>query len=364
MSALISGHGLGVYRQARTRTTAAAAVVLIVPFALLVALARAVVPVGDAQERMRLLGIAGVALGAGLVLAVGFGRFVSNHILKLACELERALSAVDQRELERDNAQQELIRKLEDERELVKEKVQFESQLAEYEKYAALAQLALGAAHEINNPLLGILSHLELELKQERDADRAGEIEQCINATRRISNTLKSLISYARPGPLQLSRISFDRLVNETLTFLRHQPLFHNIKLETQVPSDLPSITADANQISQVLVNLLLNAAQAMPSGGAVTISAKTFCNERIEVRVSDTGCGIPEDILQHIFEPFFTTKRGKGTGLGLSISQSYIRSHGGEITAESKVGCGTAVRFTLPVAARVNAATAHDVIT
>lgn len=350
MNDVVAGQGLGIYRQARIRTTVAAAIVLFGPFCIFYFFADHYVWNTSPQFRdATVLYLVGAGV-VGLVLSVGFGRFVSNHILKLARSLEKALNAVEQRERERDSAQQELIRKLEDERELVKQKVQFESQLAEYEKYAALAQLALGAAHEINNPLLGILSHLELELKQATDIDQRTEIQQCIDATRRISNTIKSLLTYARPGPLQLSKISLDRLITETLTFLRHQPAFRNVQLEKHVAPDLPAITADANQISQVLVNLLLNAVQAMPQGGALRLTAGITA-DRVEVGVSDTGTGIPADILAHIFDPFFTTKRGKGTGLGLSISQSYIRHHGGEISAESTVGRGTTVRFTLPLA-------------
>ncbi|HVO63350.1 MAG TPA: ATP-binding protein [Terriglobales bacterium] len=271
---------------------------------------------------------------------------------KLIVDLKEARETAQQRERERDSAQDELFRRLYEQRELNKEKTQFQAQLAEYEKYAALAQLALGAAHEINNPLLGILSHLELELKQAEGEERA-EIEQCIDGAKRISSTLRGLLNYARPGPLVLSKISLQRLVADTLNFLEHQPMMRGKKLENNVPPELPFIRADANQISQVLMNLLLNAAQATKEGGTITISASklTFVNA-IEIRVGDTGAGIPPDILPHIFEPFFTTKRGKGTGLGLSISQAYIRGHNGDIRVDSVPGHGTSVTITLPVRA------------
>lgn len=265
-------------------------------------------------------------------------------------QLREARETLQQRERERDAAQDELFRRLYEQRELNKEKIQFQSQLAEYEKYAALAQLALGAAHEINNPLLGILSHLELELKKAEGEERA-EIDQCIDGAKRISSTLRGLLNYARPGPLVLSKISLQRLVADTLSFLEHQPMMRGKKLDNNMPPDLPFIRADANQISQVLMNLLLNAAQATAEGGSIAISASklTFVNA-IEIRVTDTGAGIPPDILPHIFEPFFTTKRGKGTGLGLSISQAYIRGHNGDIRVDSVLGHGTSVTMTLPV--------------
>jgi signal transduction histidine kinase len=284
-----------------------------------------------------------VLLGAVLLVAYLLIRAARRQTIKargLATHLES----------ERDLAQRALVQKLEQERELSKEKMQFESQLTEYEKYASLAQLALGAAHEINNPLLGILSHLELDWK-DADGDRRAEIEQCIEGARRISSAVRGLLDYARQGPLTLTEVDLRKLVSDALRFVEHQPLFRGIQLQNCVPHDLPTITADANQLSQILMNLLLNAAQATPTGGTITVLAeKVRFSGMIELRVSDTGTGIPEDILPHVFEPFFTTKRGKGTGLGLSITRNYVRRHGGDIQVSSIPGVGTAVRVTLPI--------------
>jgi signal transduction histidine kinase len=294
-----------------------------------------------------ILALALCAAGATLVFRQQFRR----EAVRLRHELQEARELAGQREQERDLAQAELFRRLYEEGELNKEKIQFQAQLAEYEKYAALAQLALGAAHEINNPLLGMLSHLELELKSTADPEQRLEIEQCIQGARRISATLRGLVNYARPGPLVLSKISLHRLVADTLAFLEHQPIVRGKRLENQVPADLPHIRADANQLSQVLMNLLLNAAEATPEGGVITLSANrlTFV-DTIEIRVTDTGSGIPPDVLSHVFDPFFTTKRGRGTGLGLSISQAYVRSHNGEIRIDSVVGHGTTVTLSLPI--------------
>jgi signal transduction histidine kinase len=297
--------------------------------------------------------LSAVALGlaAGLIGGLSLYAFSRAQYRKLFRQMQIALELSDHNERERDLAQQELVRRLEEERELAKEKLQFKAQLADYEKFASLAQLALGAAHEINNPLLGILSHLEWEKKHSKDADARDEIEQCIEGAKRISAAVRGLLNYARPGPLLLGRLHLDLLVSETISFIAHQPMFRMIRLENRVPSDLPEITADANQISQVLMNLLLNAAQATPPGGTVSVSAeKVMFNEKIELRVTDTGTGIPADILPHIFEPFFTTKRNQGTGLGLSISQAYVRSHSGTIHVESMPNRGTTVRIVLPL--------------
>ena len=271
---------------------------------------------------------------------------------KRACEaLKQATEWNRQLERERNQAQEEVFRRLQEDRELNKEKFQFQAQLAEYEKYSTLAQLALGAAHGINNPLLGILSHLELELKSANDPDQRWEVEQCIAGTKRISATLRGLVNYARPGPLVLSNLSLRRLVADTLSFLEGQPALRGKQAENQVPEDLPHILVDSNQLSQVLMNLLINAAEATPDGGRITISAnQPAFADSIEIRVSDTGCGIPPDILPHVFEPFFTTKHGKGTGLGLSISATYVRRNKGEIRIDSELNHGTAVTIKLPL--------------
>ena len=286
-----------------------------------------------------------------LLIAVMVWWMTRRRYLRSCNELARTVEVARQREQERDLAQEELAKRLQQERELAREKTQFQAQLAEYEKYAALAQLAMGAAHEINNPLLGIFSHLELELRAAKDDEQRAEIEQCIEGAKRISATIHGLLNYARPGPLLISRIHLDRLVDDTFGFLRHQPLFHGIELVKDIPADLPQVSADANQLSQVLMNLLLNAGQATEEGGRISVTARKIkFEEQIEIAVSDTGCGIPTDLLSRVTEPFFTTKRGKGTGLGLSISQAYMRSHKGDLQIDSQPGRGTTVRITLPI--------------
>jgi signal transduction histidine kinase len=291
-----------------------------------------------------------LAAALGVVMFLTW-RLHRKDVSRITHELKQAHDLAEQREHERDLAQEELFRRLYEERELNKEKIQFQSQLTEYEKYAALAQLALGAAHEINNPLLGILSHLELELNAAQDQEQRLEIEQCIAGARRISSTLRGLVNYARPGPLVLSKINLQRLASDTIAFIEHQPMLRGKHLLNQIATDLPHIRADANQLSQVLMNLVLNAVEATSEGGTITVSASKLAYvDMIEVCVTDTGCGIPSDVLAHVFEPFFTTKRGRGTGLGLSICHAYVRSHNGEIRVDSVVGHGTTVTLTLPI--------------
>ena len=337
----------GSYMRIWLISTLTVAAIFLVPFALFFLL----FDLGNPRLKQTILIEALPCVAIGLILAAIAGNRAVWYLRQTTARIERAYNLARDRERERDLAQQELIKRLKEERQLAQQKVQFESQLAEYEKYAALAQLALGAAHEINNPLLGILSHLELALREARSDDDRIELEQCIEGTKRISQTIRGLLNYTRPDPLLLTRISLTRLVDDTFSFLAHQPMFRGIKLEKRIPPDLPEISADANQLSQILMNLLLNAAQASPDGGAITIAAqKVKFVDSVEIVISDTGNGIPADVLPHVFEPFFTTKRGKGTGLGLSISQAYVRSHGGDIRIDSLPTRGTNVRITLPI--------------
>jgi signal transduction histidine kinase len=343
----------------RRRIAMLGALTFLIPFGLYIALVARI----DRVELRLVLLYASPFLALGVVMVALAWAYAMNSIERLTGELYEALRTSEDRQRERDQAHQELAHRFDEERELVRQKEQFQTQLAEYEKYAALAQLALGAAHEINNPLLGILSHLELEARSAPEARRQ-EIQQCIEGATRISFTVRSLLNYARPAPLRLSHVNLERMIADTLSFLQHQPLFLGIQLELHVDPDTPAITADANQISQIMTNLLLNAAQATPAGGSITVTVeKVKFEDRLSIRVTDTGEGIPADVLPHVFEPFFTTKRGKGTGLGLSITEAHVRSHGGVIRLESVPGRGTTVEAILPVCQKQVSEAAPEVV-
>jgi signal transduction histidine kinase len=225
------------------------------------------------------------------------------------------------------------------------------NQLADYEKLSALSQLALGAAHEINNPLLGITSYIELLIEDEKDVEKKTQAKHVLDSAYRISETVKGLLNFARPSPPSFTKISINKLISETLSFLNHQPLFKRIKMKTVLSDSVPQITADANQIRQVLINIFLNAAQATPQGGTITASTrKVKFEDSVEIKITDTGSGISKDDLKRVFDPFFTTKKGEGTGLGLSISYSYVKSHSGQICIDSTPGEGTDVTILLPI--------------
>lgn len=233
----------------------------------------------------------------------------------------------------------------------ITEREKLQQQLAEYEKLSALSQLALGAAHEINNPLQGISSYLETLAEQSKDEKEREQINLVLENVTRISQTIRGLLNFARPSPPQFTKLNLNQLIDDTLSFLSYQPIFRKIKIIKMLAPALPQITADINQIRQVLTNIFINAAQAMPEGGELkVVTSKVKFKDFVQIDISDTGCGIPPENLKRIFEPFFTTKKKQGTGLGLSISLSYIRNHGGEISVQSQVDQGTTFTILLPV--------------
>ncbi len=233
----------------------------------------------------------------------------------------------------------------------ITERKKLREQLAEYEKLSALSQLALGAAHEINNPLLGISSYLELLLDQAKDKKGKEEIEFVLSSVYRISETIRGLLNFARPTPPQFTKVNINQLIEDTLSFLSHQPIFRKINIIKTLAPSLPQITADLNQIRQVLINIFINAAQSMPEGGEMKVAtSKIKFKEWIQIDISDTGPGISQENLKKIFNPFFTTKKNEGTGLGLSISLSYIKNHRGDILVQSELGRGTTFSILLPI--------------
>jgi len=234
----------------------------------------------------------------------------------------------------------------------VTERKRLRNQLAQYEKYSALSQLALGAAHEINNPLLGISSYLE-NLEEEEDLDKKSrkEISLVLENVYRISETIRGLLNFARPAPPQYTKVNLNQLIEETISFISHQPIFRKVHFEKKLSSSIPNITADHNQIRQVLINMFLNAAQSMSDEGQLTVTTtKVKFKETVQIDISDTGKGISKENIKKIFDPFFTTKKAKGTGLGLSISMSYLKNHKGDISVKSELNKGTTFSIFLPI--------------
>lgn len=226
-----------------------------------------------------------------------------------------------------------------------------QSQLVRSGKLASLGELVAGIAHEINNPLTGILVFANLLDDDVRlHPDLRADLAVIQRETQRCSAIVQRLLAFSREAPPQKKSVDLHPLLDNTLQLLEKQPSFKNIQLIRNYAPDLPAIEVDEGQLSQVFMNILLNAVQAMPDGGPLKLQTLPIAGERVEIVITDRGCGMDEPQLARIFDPFYTTKP-TGTGLGLSVSYGIIESHGGNIRVESKVEQGTEIRIELPIA-------------
>lgn len=226
-------------------------------------------------------------------------------------------------------------------------------QLVSSEKMASLGKLAAGIAHEINNPLGGILIYSSLLMEDLREDDpKRADLERIVQEAGRCKEIVKSLLEFARQTEPKMEPTDINRAITDGLFFLENQALFHNIRIIKQLDPFLPFVRGNAGQIKQVFMNIIVNAAEAMHGNGTLTITTTPSPDRKmVFVEFTDTGEGIAEENLTRIFDPFFTTKDvGKGTGLGLSTSYGIVESHGGKIRVKSKVGEGTTFTIELPV--------------
>jgi two-component system NtrC family sensor kinase len=224
-------------------------------------------------------------------------------------------------------------------------------QLGQSAKLASIGRLAAGIAHEINNPLTGVLTfaHL-LRQKTTMDEQSKEDIDVIVRETTRVREIVQGLLNFARESPPQKQLLDINEVLSQAMTLVRSQKEFRNITVEEKLASNLPYILGDKNQLQQVFLNLSLNACEAMEKGGTLSI-ATSFRDGNVIISFRDTGCGIRKEHVERIFDPFFTTKPvGKGTGLGLSVSYGIIEQHGGSIEVESEEGKGSTFTITLPV--------------
>jgi two-component system NtrC family sensor kinase len=229
--------------------------------------------------------------------------------------------------------------------------MRMEEQLRRSEKLASIGTLAAGVAHEINNPLTGILLYSSIVKSDKRlDADLSPDVERIISETQRCAGIVKNLLEFSRESLPEKEVIALDAILDEVCTFFHNQPDFKNVVISKKYSSNLPQISVDPNQIRQVFMNLFINAGHAMPHGGDLEISTyRSADGTHVCAGLKDSGDGISEENLAKIFDPFFTTK-SEGTGLGLSISYGIIENNGGKIEVMSRVGEGTAFIVMLPV--------------
>jgi len=224
-------------------------------------------------------------------------------------------------------------------------------QIGESKKMASIGRMAAGIAHEINNPLTGLLTFEHL-LKSEKGLSDKGKeyLEIMYNETSRMREIVMGLLNFARESSLEMKPLDVNEMIQQWLKLLRNQKEFKDITIKEKFAEGLSKVNGDANQLQQVFVNLSLNACEAMPEGGILSISTSEK-NGKVLISIEDTGCGIKEDHLEMIFEPFFTTKSvGKGTGLGLSVSYAIVSKHGGILKVDSKEGEGTVFTISLPI--------------
>jgi signal transduction histidine kinase len=236
-------------------------------------------------------------------------------------------------------------------RQAEQDKLKLQEQLRHAERLATIGQLATGVAHELNEPLGNILGFAQLARKCPGLPKQVEQdIEKISTASLNAREVVKKLLIFARQMPPKKTKVNLNQLVEEGLSFFESRCVKEGIELACSLSPDLPEVAVDPSQLNQVLVNLIVNALQAMPKGGRLIIRTLTD-KEHILLIVEDTGIGMSEEVMKQIFTPFFTTKDvGQGTGLGLPVVHGIVTSHGGSIQVESKVNQGTRFEIQLPV--------------
>jgi two-component system NtrC family sensor kinase len=237
-----------------------------------------------------------------------------------------------------------------------------QQKLQHSDRLASLGQLAASVAHEINNPVSGVLNLSVLMqrivkddgIPQGRLPEFRKYLSQVVSETSRVGRIVSDLLAFSRRSSPQRAPADLNRIVRTTCSLVSHKLKLANLQVEMRLDDQLPAVPCDSSQLQQVLLNLLLNAAESMQSQGAGTVSVHTAMDRERKLAlltVSDTGEGIPEENLARIFDPFFTTKPdGKGVGLGLSVSYGIVQAHGGDIEVKSRVGAGTSFAVSLPL--------------
>jgi two-component system NtrC family sensor kinase len=229
--------------------------------------------------------------------------------------------------------------------------------LTRSERLAAIGRLAAGVAHEINNPLTGVLTFAHMLLRSAAEGSQEREDAQTvIDATMRCKEIVQGLLNFSRQEEPRKSLAQLNEVVGNALRLTRNQAKIGQVVITEDLAGDLPQLVIDENQIQEVTVNIIVNAIDAMSQGGALRVCTRVATRDGsqwAELEISDTGCGISGEDLDHVFDPFFTTKQsGKGTGLGLSVSYGIVVEHHGEIDVESTPGESTTFTVRLPVVA------------
>jgi two-component system NtrC family sensor kinase len=232
----------------------------------------------------------------------------------------------------------------------ITERVSLEEQIRQTEKLSSLGLLAAGVAHEVNTPLAVISNYAQMLTRQiGPDDPRQMLVDKIVKQTFRASEITSNLLNFSRAAGSTFADVDLNAVIRDTLALVRHPLSSSRVEVDLLLDSSLPAIFGNANRLQQVFLNLFLNARDAMPSGGRLTV-VSSRSNSHVEVHVSDTGHGIRPEHVNRVFDPFFTTKiPGQGTGLGLAVSYGIIREHGGKVELESHPGRGTSFRLEFP---------------
>jgi signal transduction histidine kinase len=234
----------------------------------------------------------------------------------------------------------------------VTSRVRLEEQLQHAEKMASVGLLAAGVAHEVNTPLAGISSYTQLLRGQLDETDpRQQVLEKIEKQSFRAARIINGLLNFSRSSGTEFDRVDVNKVLFDVLSLVEHQLEGSRIRVRRELAESLPPVRGNENRIQQVFFNLILNARDAMPSGGWLTL-ATSCTDDTVIVEVKDTGHGIRREHIRRIYDPFFTTKSiGQGTGLGLSVSYGIVQEHGGAIFVDSTPGQGTTFQVALPAA-------------
>jgi PAS domain S-box-containing protein len=231
----------------------------------------------------------------------------------------------------------------------ITERTRLEEQLRRTERVAELGTLASGMAHEIGTPMNVILGRAEYLLDRVKDEPVKKGLQTIIAQVERITRVMNQLLSFARRKPPQPGPLVLQEVIENSLEMFHERLSNHRVQVSTHMDPDCPHVQADSDQMNQVLINLIMNAVHAMPEGGTLRIELGQE-RDMVKLTVSDTGHGIPKEVVTKIFDPFFTTKEfGKGTGLGLTVVKGIIEEHHGSIAVDSEEGKGTTFTILLP---------------
>jgi two-component system NtrC family sensor kinase len=319
--------------------------------------------------RRRFLKVFALVTAAGVAVAIGLGCTMADRMLQPVQDLIRASAQVSQGNLSPKTGPvskseigvlqktfAEMLASLRDHAR--RQQAESDTRLMQSEKQASIGRLAAGVAHEINNPLTGVLTFTHLLLRRgELPEDVRSDLQTIARETERVRKIVKGLLDFSRQTRLDPEPTDVNKLVAATLNLTENQALLKGVSLRLEAGEGLPTRTLDRNQLQSALLNIVINAIDATAPGGHIVVATGLGLSDPrdgargIEIAVSDTGPGIPPEDLGRLFDPFFTTKEvGRGTGLGLSVSLGIVERHGGTIRVRSEVGRGSTFTIWLPL--------------